>query len=474
MTVFHRHARKKIVIIVAAVLLIAAIVFAVYKIVPHLFGTSGTAHSATKDTGLYLDKGDLWQWINGRRTQLTRIGTITTFDWHPAGGEVVYATHETGGSYKIVHRNLASKQELVIYQGKTSMGPKLLCTQKGVEIVEAAALTTPQRLQLTVTSVGYDGTMNGSFWTQVPITQEQFDRTTFLDLADTTPLIVSPGGIWAIGSSTLNFDTTHTFLSTTGVSFSDGTFFGPMQDTKGTFLGLRTKNGKVTSVAAPSTGTGIIPPFVRGASRSTDGTTIVYELGIYSTGTGSKAASLAYETWQYTMGGRKARLVTKGSSPSLFAFQFTGEAVPVAIGKQPGATVTTTTGLMFRDHPVTVGSNVLEVAAPSEKRTALALGQGWVEAKGLGQAKGKNGWIYGGYTAVTRGSVSYAPFACVTASKAVKVYLEENLSGTPVTTLDPGDSVVAIGVSTDKRTISVMLPSGTTGFVQAAGVTISN
>src|SRR5450756_158858 len=413
-----RRPKKKALFLVVAVLVLAVSVVLVARNLksngtPGTPGvTPGTAAKPSKnDIGLYLDKGDLWQWVNGRKTQLTKLGTIVTFDWHPAGGELVYVTSETDGSYKAVDRKLASKQELVIYQGKTEMWPKVLCSSKGVLLVETSPTTIPRLLQLTITSVGYDGTTNGSFWTQVPLTKEQFDRTIRLILSGSTPLIVSPGGIWTITASTLGFDTAHTFLGPTGVTLADGTFFGPMQDTKGTFLGIKTKAGKVTSVTPPPTSTGILQPFVRGASRTTDGKTLVYELGIYGSGTAAdgKTAPLTYETWQYVEGSRKPKLVVKSSVPSLFAYQFTGGSAPVAAGKQPGATLATETGLMFRDRPITIGSTVLEVAAPTETRTALALGQGWVQAKGLGQAKGKTGWVYGGYARITRGSTTYVP-----------------------------------------------------------------
>ena len=200
------------------------------------------------------------------------------------------------------------------------------------------------------------------------------------------------------------------------------------------------RTARVTSIAPPPTSTGILQPFVRGASRTTDGKTIVYELGIYGSGTSSdgKTAPLTYETWQYIEGSRSPKLVVKSTAPSLFAYQFTGSSAPVAAGSQPGATLTTETGLMFRDQPITIGSKVLEVAAPTETRTALALGQGWIQAKGLGQAKGKTGWVYGGYARIGRGSTTYVPFARVTASTSVKVYLDESLSGTPTTVLDKG------------------------------------
>jgi hypothetical protein len=220
----------------------------------------------------------------------------------------------------------------------------------------------------------------------------------------------------------------------------------------------------------------VLPPFVRDASRTTDGKTRVYELGIYGTGTGAdgKTAPLTYETWQYVQGTRKPKLIVKGNNPSLFAFQFTGGSAPLTAGKTAAATVQTEVGLMFRDRPVTVGSNVLEVAAPTETRTALALGQGWIQAKGLGQAKGKTGWVYGGYARVTRGSTTYAPFARVSASKSVKVYLDESLSGVAATTLEKGDNVVALGMTADKRAIQILLPSGTSAFVAVGSVTVSN
>ena len=471
-----RRPKKKAIFLAVAVLVLAASVFLVARNL-NSNGTPGTtARPSKNDVGLYLDKGDLWQWVGGRKTQLTKVGTVVTFDWHPAGGELVYVTSEADGSYKAVDRKLASKQELVISQGKTEMWPKLLCSSSGVLLVEASPTTTPRLLQLAITSLGYEGTTSGSFWTQVPLTREQFDRTTRLIMDGSTPLIVSPGGIWTIAASSLGFDTAHTFLGPTGVTFADGTFFGPMQDTKGAFLGIKTKDGKVTSVTPPPTSTGILQPFVRGASRTTDGKTLVYELGIYGSGTSAdgKTAPLTYETWQYVEGSRSPKLIVKSSAPSLFAYQFTGGTAPVAAGMQPGATLTTETGLMFRDRPITIGSKVLEVAAPTETRTALALGQGWVQAKGLGQAKGKTGWVYGGYARIARGSTTYAPFARVTASKTVNVYLDESLSGTATTVLEKGDNVVAMGMTADKRAIRIMLPSGTTAFVATSSVTVSN
>jgi len=249
-----------------------------------------------------------------------------------------------------------------------------------------------------------------------------------------------------------------------------------MQDTKGTFLGIKTKDGKVTSVAPPPTSTGILQPFVRGASRTTDGKTLVYELGIYGSGTSSdgKTAPLTYETWQYVEGSSKPKLVVKSTAPSLFAFQFTGGSAPVAAGKGSSATVSTETGLMFRDQPITIGSTVLEVAAPTETRTALALGQGWIQAKGLGQAKGKSGWVYGAYAKISRGSTAYVPFARVTAPASVKVYLDESLTGTATTVLAKGDNVVALGMTANKKAIRILLPSGTKAFVATGSVTVYN
>lgn len=484
MTRFRRP-KKKVFFLAVAVLVFAVSVFLVARNL-NSNGTPGTTAKPSKsDVGLYLDKGDLWQWLNGRKTRLTKVGTIVAFDWHPAGGELVYVTRDADGSYKAVDRKLASKQELVISQGKTEMSPKVLCSSNGVLLVEASPTTTPRLLQLTITSVGYDGTTNGSFWTQVPLTKEQFDRTTRLILSGSTRLIVSPGGIWTIPSSSLDFDdatsslgfdTAHTFLGPIGVTFADGTFFGTMQNTKGTFLGIKTKAGKVTSVAPPPTSTGILQPFVRDASRTTNGKTLVYELGIYGSGTSAdgKTAPLTYETWQYVEGSRSPKLIVKSSVPSLFAYQFTGDSAPVAAGKGLGATLTTETGLMFRDGPSTIGSTVLEVAAPTETRTALSLGRGWIRAKGLGQAKGKTGWVYGGYARITRGSTTYVPFARVTASKSVRVYLDEKLSETATTILAKGDNAVALGMTADKKAIRIMLPSGTTAFVATGSVTVSN
>jgi hypothetical protein len=472
-----RRPKKKVIFLAIAVLVFAA---CVYFVARGLTGTSspgsGTTTPSKNEVGVYLDGGNLWQWVGGRKTQLTKTGTITSFDWHPAGGEVVYVTHETDGTYKAIDRKLETKQELLISQGKVEMGPRLLCTSNGVLLVDAAVTTSPKLLLVTVASVGYDGTPTGSFWTQVPLTSDQFDRTTRLVLSGSTPLMVSPGGIWTIASSSFGFDTTHTFLGATGITFGDGTFFGIMQDAKGSFLGLKTKDGTVTSVTPPPTTTSVLPPFVRDASRTTDGKTLVYELGIYGSGTGpdGKTAPLTYETWQYVQGSRKPKLIVKGSNPSMFAFQFTGGSAPVAAGKTAVATVATEVGLMFRDQPVTIGSTVLEVAAPTETRTALALGQGWIQAKGLGRAKGKTGWVYGGYAKVTRGSTTYAPFARVSASKSVKVYLDESLSGQAASTLEKGDNVVALGMTADKKAIRILLPSGTNAFVSTGSVTISN
>src|SRR5450756_1332855 len=226
-----RRPKKKALFLAVAVLVLAASVFLVARnLTPGTPSTTPgtTAKPSKNDTGLYLDKGDLWQWVNGRKTQLTKLGTIVTFDWHPAGGELVYVISEADGSYKAVDRKLASKQELVIYQGKTEMWPKVLCSSKGVLLVEASPTTIPRLLQLTMTSVGYDGTTNGSFWTQVPLTKEQFARTT-------------------------------------------------------------------------------------------DGKTLVYELGIYgsSTSADGKTAPLTYETWQYVEGSRKPKLIVKSNPPSL-------------------------------------------------------------------------------------------------------------------------------------------------------------
>src|SRR5664279_1134564 len=177
-----RRPKKKALFLVVAVLVLAVSVVLVARNLksngtPGTPGaTPGTTTKPSKnDIGLYLDKGDLWQWVNGRKTQLTKLGTIVTFDWHPAGGEFVYVTSETDGSYKAVDRKLASKQELVIYQGKAEMSPKVLCSSNGVLVVEASSTTTVRLLQLTITSVGYDGTTNSSFWTQVPLTKDQFD-----------------------------------------------------------------------------------------------------------------------------------------------------------------------------------------------------------------------------------------------------------------------------------------------------------
>lgn len=481
MSGFRRRPKKRIVILAIAIVVIAVSLFFVLRSIgSKSTGQSpgtGTSTKPTKnDIGIYLDKGDLWQWVSGRKTRLTKLGTVSTFDWHPAGGEVVYMTSEADGSFKLVDHKMTSKQELVIVQGKAEMAPKLLCTSGGILLVQAAPTTVTRLLQLTMTSIGYDGTTNSSFWTQVPITKEQFDRTTRLILDGSTPLVVSPGGIWSVGTSSLGFDTAHTFLGPSGVTFGDGTFFGIMQDTKGSFLGIKTQDGKITSITPPPTSSSILQPFVRGASRSMDGKTIVYELGIYGSGAGAdgKTAPLTYETWQYVEGSSKPRLVVKGSSPSMFAYQFTGDSAPVAAGKQSAPTLTTETGLMFRDQPVTIGSTVLEVAAPTEKRTALALGQGWIQAKGLGQAKGKTGWVYGAYAQITHGSSTYLPFARVSAPATVKVYLDTGLTQLASTSLSKGDNVVAINMTTDKRVVQILLPSGTSAFVAAGSVTLSN
>jgi len=225
-----RKTNKKGVLLAVLVVGLALCVYLLARYV----GSKGTgttpAGPSTADVGLYLDKGDLWQSSGRRRTQLTRLGSVSTFDWHPAGQEVVYVSRTADGSFKVIDRKLASKQELVVFEGKGETSPKVLCTTTGVVVVESTATTVPRLLQLTITVVGYDGTMTGSFWTQVPLTKEQFDRTTWLTLAGSTPLIASPGGIWSISTSSLLFDTAHTFLGSSGVTFSDGTFFGLMQD----------------------------------------------------------------------------------------------------------------------------------------------------------------------------------------------------------------------------------------------------
>src|SRR5450756_999823 len=92
-----RRPKKKVIFLAVAVLVLAASVFLVARnLNPN--GTPGTpsttpgttARPSKNDVGLYLDKGNLWQWAGGRKTQLTKLGTIVTFDWHPAGGELVY------------------------------------------------------------------------------------------------------------------------------------------------------------------------------------------------------------------------------------------------------------------------------------------------------------------------------------------------------------------------------------------------
>jgi len=62
----------------------------------------------------------------------------------------------------------------------------------------------------------------------------------------------------------------------------------------------------------------------------------------------------------------------------------------------------------------------------------------------------------------------------VTASTSVKVYLDESLSGTAATVLAKGDNVVAMKMTANKRAIQILLPSGTTAFVAAGSVTVSN
>ena len=66
------------------------------------------------------------------------------------------------------------------------------------------------------------------------------------------------------------------------------------------------------------------------------------------------------------------------------------------------------------------------------------------------------------------------PFARVTASTSVKVYLDESLSGTATTVLAKGDNVVALSMTADKRAIQILLPSGTKAFVATGSVTVSN
>ncbi len=209
MSGFRRRPKKKVIILAAAVLVVSIAAFLVLhylnsKGTPQVPGTGTSTKPSRNDVGIYLDKGDLWQWVNGRKTQLTKLGTVSTFDWHPAGGELVYLTSDADGSFKLVDRHLASKQELVIQQGTASILPKILCTTNSVLLIEASPTTVARLIQLTVTSIGYDGTTNSSFWTQVPVTKDRFDRTTRLILDGSTPLIVAPGdavapgGIWTI------------------------------------------------------------------------------------------------------------------------------------------------------------------------------------------------------------------------------------------------------------------------------------
>jgi hypothetical protein len=82
--------------------------------------------------------------------------------------------------------------------------------------------------------------------------------------------------------------------------------------------------------------------------------------------------------------------------------------------------------------------------------------------------------VYGGYARIGRGSTTYVPFARVTASTPVKVYLDENLSETATTVLEKGDNFVAMRMTADKRAIQILLPSGTTAFVPTGSVTVSN
>ena len=90
-----RRPKKKVIFLAIAVLVFAA---SVYFVARGLSGAqspgSGTTKPSKSEVGIYLDGGNLWQWAGGRKTQLTKTGTIVTFDWHPAGGEVVYVTHE--------------------------------------------------------------------------------------------------------------------------------------------------------------------------------------------------------------------------------------------------------------------------------------------------------------------------------------------------------------------------------------------
>jgi len=240
MSGFRRRSRKKVFILAAAVVVVAISAFLVVHLLnlrdtSQVPGTGTSTKPSKNDVGIYLDKGDLWQWVNGRKTQMTKLGTVSAFDWHPAGGEIVYVTNEVDGSFKLVDRKLASKQELVIQQGTAEIRPKVLCTPNSVLLVQASPTTVARLIQLTVTSMGYDGTVDGSFWTQVPVTKDQFDRTTWLILDGSTPLLVSPGGIWTIDTSSLCFDTAHTFLSASGVTFGDGAFVGIMQTQKAHF-----------------------------------------------------------------------------------------------------------------------------------------------------------------------------------------------------------------------------------------------
>ncbi|MFZ2412693.1 MAG: hypothetical protein WAW16_00495, partial [Candidatus Cryosericum sp.] len=70
-----RRPRKKYIYLAVAVLVLAVSIFVVAQNLKSN-GTPGTTANPSKtDVGLYLDKGDLWQWVGRRKTQLTKVGT---------------------------------------------------------------------------------------------------------------------------------------------------------------------------------------------------------------------------------------------------------------------------------------------------------------------------------------------------------------------------------------------------------------
>jgi len=84
MSGFRRRSKKKVFILAAAVVVVAISAFLVVhqlnsRDTSQVPGTGASTKPSKNDVGMYLDKGDLWQWVNGRKTQMTKLGTVSAF-----------------------------------------------------------------------------------------------------------------------------------------------------------------------------------------------------------------------------------------------------------------------------------------------------------------------------------------------------------------------------------------------------------